>query len=639
MIMNLLKWISDKFTHTNNRLIHTEYELMGAKDKISQIVEDYIEAKDTDYAIMLSGQWGSGKTYYVHNNLSHIIESIQYEDDDNTEENEVKHFKPVYVSLYGVSSADDFYSRVFSAINSWTNNKVVSLIGWGLRHATEYFGITADKKDLKIITNVSQKDVLIFDDFERISSNSILFKEVLGLINTYSENNNLKVIVVCNEDEIPESDYKKYKEKSVRFTYHFEAEVKKVYDVLANNQDKEITTYLKTFKPLIISLFNIGGKKNLRTLKFFIDSMSKIYSLIPTDLKYHDWVVRRLTIALLIYSMEYKRGDNQLEDIKQLKSQYEIDFCFWDNQGVNDKHKDQSYAEKVKERYGSVFIKEMGHYPYLVDYITNGYLDADKLKSTINELENLFEQNEDTPQGKAYQRLLKMTSLEDQEVLSIIKEVLGYVSSNSYNLYQLLNVYSVLLKYDHYHINNFTISEDINDLFIKSMDCVGKDHKYDVRFVYDTPIWDSSNPQSKAYLSYKKLKDYAIAINKSKGEQEHAEVLKQFLSVIESGNIEDLRKYRETPDKIISISDIDWHKIVDVLINGSNQVACELSQCMIFLLPSYSKIRQEDRKVFKDVFVHSLDEYVKYKDFRIRNMYIIELWKHVNRIIKEVQSY
>lgn len=281
----------------------------------------------------------------------------------------------------------------------------------------------------------------------------------------------------------------------------------------------------------------------------------------------------------------------------------------------------------------------MGHYPYLVDYITNGYLDADKLKSTINELENLFEQNEDTPQGKAYQRLLKMTSLEDQEVLSIIKEVLGYVSSNSYNLYQLLNVYSVLLKYDHYHINNFTISEDINDLFIKSMDCVGKDHKYDVRFVYDTPIWDSSNPQSKAYLSYKKLKDYAIAINKSKGEQEHAEVLKQFLSVIESGNIEDLRKYRETPDKIISISDIDWHKIVDVLINGSNQVACELSQCMIFLLPSYSKIRQEDRKVFKDVFVHSLDEYVKYKDFRIRNMYLIELWKHVNRIIKEVQSY
>lgn len=191
--------------------------------------------------------------------------------------------------------------------------------------------------------------------------------------------------------------------------------------------------------------------------------MSKIYSLIPTDLKYHDWVVRRLTIALLIYSMEYKRGDNQLEDIKQLKSQYEIDFGFWDNQGVNDKHKDQSYAEKVKERYGSVFIKEMGHYPYLVDYITNGYLDADKLKSTINELENLFEQNEDTPQGKAYQRLLKMTSLEDQEVLSIIKEVLGYVSSNSYNLYQLLNVYSVLLKYDHYHINNFTISEDIND--------------------------------------------------------------------------------------------------------------------------------------------------------------------------------
>ena len=40
--------------------------------EIDNIIKDYVNAKDTDYAIMIDGEWGSGKSWYWNNVLTEI---------------------------------------------------------------------------------------------------------------------------------------------------------------------------------------------------------------------------------------------------------------------------------------------------------------------------------------------------------------------------------------------------------------------------------------------------------------------------------------------------------------------------------------------------------------------------------------
>ncbi len=46
------------------------------EDLIESIL-DYIRADYTDYAIMLNGEWGSGKTYFWDHKIKPKIESMQ----------------------------------------------------------------------------------------------------------------------------------------------------------------------------------------------------------------------------------------------------------------------------------------------------------------------------------------------------------------------------------------------------------------------------------------------------------------------------------------------------------------------------------------------------------------------------------
>ena len=49
--------------------------------------------------------------------------------------------------------------------------------------------VDISKGDVANINHISDNTVLVFDDLERICSDKIRVKEVLGLINEYSEHN------------------------------------------------------------------------------------------------------------------------------------------------------------------------------------------------------------------------------------------------------------------------------------------------------------------------------------------------------------------------------------------------------------------------------------------------------------------
>lgn len=68
-------------------------KVLTMNDNIAKFLDDYMKNADPLYAVMLTGRWGCGKTFFVNKWLK-ILEMV-----DNDRE-EVIYLKPIYVSVY-----------------------------------------------------------------------------------------------------------------------------------------------------------------------------------------------------------------------------------------------------------------------------------------------------------------------------------------------------------------------------------------------------------------------------------------------------------------------------------------------------------------------------------------------------------
>ena len=73
------------------------------EDLVESIL-DYIRAEYTDYAIMINGEWGSGKTYFWNHKIKPKIEAMQVNG---------KKLTPIYMSLYGISNLEEISKKIF----------------------------------------------------------------------------------------------------------------------------------------------------------------------------------------------------------------------------------------------------------------------------------------------------------------------------------------------------------------------------------------------------------------------------------------------------------------------------------------------------------------------------------------------
>lgn len=620
--------------------------------EIDKIISDYLNAENTDYAIMINGNWGCGKTYYLNNDFKKVVEGIvapksilnkatqkvrHFLGKNKQVQDEGVHYKPAYISLYGLSSAEDFYQRVFLGVNGWANNGVIRFLGFGASKAIEYIGASTSGKDAKVVTYIDTNRVLVFDDLERICEDKISIKEVLGLINSYSEHNKRKVVIVCNEivfigDDVNEekvNDYKKYKEKSVRFTYNYQSDVAVVFDKVVNRvKDDSYKQYLITNKSRLLYVFDKGGNNNLRTLIFFIDSFKQIYDEV-IDVEYEENVLYNLMVTMFLYTMEYKVGV-AADELKSLNpANYTIDASFWDFQksDKNDKQEEQrDYQTEFNERYSELteyFINN----DVFIDYILDGYLDTKELKKEIRNVDETIGRRIMKPEGVAFQQLRNYSSLEDDQVLPTIEKLLGYVDEDKYNIYDLMYVFSELVKCDYWHFGGFNLSDEIKNRIIKSMNRQKLQHVYTPMFEMKIPMWNSDD-NSNEYQVYQEMKIHAMKLNLEAKTRDNIKDANAFMDAAVMGNVKALSEFRLNPEKTISTSCFDWKKIWEMIDKGSNPLACELCNCVIFLT-SIGHLQQDDARKIRNEFRPLLENYKAKDDHRIRAMYIEELKKHI----------
>ena len=494
-------------------------------EKLNEIVIDYLKVKDTDYALMINGKWGCGKTYYLEHDFKHFVEQKECPFASCTP-NSIKerlkriwkhhsdkyNFKTAFISLYGVSSPEDFYYRVFLGINSWAKTKVFTLIGFAGAKVAKYFNINISKEDISKINIISSNTILVFDDLERICSDKISVKEILGLINEYSEHNHYKVIIACNEEIYKNNEeYRKYKEKTIRYTCNFVADVESVFDTIVETYgDENFRKYVEQNKSFILKIFEIGGDKNLRTLKFYLDSMSNLYSNV-SEVKYKENILRTLLVSTMIYATEYKKGKEK-EDLEELKDRYEI--LFGSNVDLQTTKKDEmepTYFQTISKAYGSLYQQEMIKLPFVIIYLITGYLDRDALGHWVNERNEELLDVESKPEYELYNELSSFETVDDDNLVGQINLLIDYVKEGKYKVLDLMNIYAVLLKYHDIGIEGFTLTEEIEKIFINAIDRKYKGEEKDLlRKEYKIPSWHDSEKYRDCFKKYEELRKHLL---------------------------------------------------------------------------------------------------------------------------------
>jgi hypothetical protein len=639
-------------------------------EELNQIVRDYLEAQNTDYAIMINGDWGSGKSYYIKHDFFRVVTNVDYKQklsetesmrakatevstkvhkdqrsSDHLTKYDAKKYYPFYVSLYGISSIEDFNRKVADGVHDW--------IGKGIDVAKSF---VKDKIGLNLPFSlgvyIPHNAVLVFDDLERICSDKITPVEVLGLINSYAEHHNKKVIIVCNESEFSKhmtednhnsngvTDFCKYKEKTIRFAYTFKPDISSVYDTFAKEQQDEYAEYLAKNKEYILGLFNIGGKQNLRTLKFFVDIYYKIFTASQrVDLeKYVDLVLKKLVTTTLIYVMEYKQGI-QKQDLLRLQVQSNFRTAEWleriadkTSKSGDQKNKTSAYdVNAVQKKYGEIF-NDLVHTPWIIEYIMTGAMNEKDVEDFATLQINTEKREEGSPAVQELYKLKKHIALEDDEVESVYQNVLKYIKEDQYTMYEMLDAYHIFVKYVINGIKGIKLPKQLDIQFKQALSRVTKNHTYDPMFERSAIQWDQSAMKYKEVKRYYELRNYAKELNERANMHEYKNELEQFLQVVETRvDVDAIEKYRTKDNSnLLSLRGLDWSRFYNALMTVPNPMACTVIICAeSLLLKDYSTWSNEEYQKLK-AFNEKLKEHMKEGDGRIRGMYMKEMIVTIN---------
>lgn len=192
--------------------------------EIKEEVIRYIDDKNYNYALLIDGEWGSGKTYFITHDIKSVIENHEQEGENRT-------FK--YISLYGIKSTDEMEESIFWSIldenifkfkdkiegkisSSMANREKTSKVNPVLTTTKKIIGTAIQKLELgyksyEYIQDFIRLDryIFIFDDVER---SECQINDLMGYINGLVEHENVKVILVANEKEIGRYERNEFKE-------------------------------------------------------------------------------------------------------------------------------------------------------------------------------------------------------------------------------------------------------------------------------------------------------------------------------------------------------------------------------------------------------------------------------------------
>jgi len=483
------------------------------EDLVESIL-DYVRADYTDYAIMINGEWGSGKTYFWNNQVKRKIESLNLNG---------KKYTTIYMSLYGISNLEDISKKIFIETTQLMDKNLKKYMETHDQVAipeyaktglemSNFFGVSKndDKVDYAKFFATDDK-VLCFDDLERANVDVI---DILGYINNFVEHDHIKTILICNEKELSTklkssnlemktfiatyildkenglldsdkpmvekirekieyvfdkaNDYERIKEKLIGETFDYAPKFNYIIDGLlmryGNNPD--LMKFLREHTNLITATFVKSGTRNLRILKHALNDFSKVYEAVN---KYYPNTKLRVLQTMLIFtiavSFEIKAGKITKDKFITIDSNEEYKAILVSSRVLMDNR--QFYIKEFDNNYYFNFKSDYRFFKFIEVYVRTRIFEMRTFKKDMENIINTI----DTEKLPGYKRLLteEYWKISDDKFPEIIEEVIGNIKSGDLKLIEIVKLFGYFSYFSKRNLINYNM-EDIKDMFLESMD-------------------------------------------------------------------------------------------------------------------------------------------------------------------------
>ena len=303
-------------------------------NELNRYIQHYVEKDRTKSAIMLTGEWGIGKSFYIQQNLTAFLKEKQID--------------CVILSLYGLKTIEEVSKSIYCELRLkklQINNEVIAagklIAKTCIKGLISHAGINLESFSQEVQELYNSIDLsgklIILEDIER---SQIDILDLLGYVNSLVEQDGVKVLLVANELEIlrydeieypqpkneqdflwPEEEsrtskrptektlkYFAIKEKTISDTIQFEGNFESaVPQIIKSYHNRLLDKFTeKSFVKQICEIMEECNSCNLRSFMFACQKSADIFEQIKGD--YKDDFIQCIFFGVLYFSLQLKAG-------------------------------------------------------------------------------------------------------------------------------------------------------------------------------------------------------------------------------------------------------------------------------------------------------------------------------------------
>lgn len=501
-------------------------------EELIECICDYVRKPYTDYAVMLNGEWGSGKTYFWNHKLRSRLEAIKTIHGKN--------YKTIYMSLYGINSLEEISKKIFIETNPMINktlkkfvdsregNMIPEYVKTGLDMANLYgtTSFNSDRIDYSKLFAIDDK-ILCFDDLERANVDVI---DILGYINNFVEHDGIKTILICNEKELATkfknhnmefktmiasyildkegklstkekmsssqtsmetvqekplanlledkiadifdraNDYERIKEKLIGETFEYVPEYSYILSgmIMKYSYNQALSDFYKMNTSTIIAAFRQSNTRNLRILKHALNDFEKIFNEVNKEYPYIEKSILKTMLTFTIAVSFEIKAGNISKE--KLKSVKNNDdyISFIFTSQILNEH-NQFYLREFDNRYFMNTTNKFKFFKFIEVYIRTRFFDEKIFKEDMYEAIKALDEKVDVSKMK-YTALLNgdYWKLSDFEFDLLWKQVMEEVREGKVEFQEHVKLFAVFQYLISIHLIDVTIP-DLKQSFIMGM--------------------------------------------------------------------------------------------------------------------------------------------------------------------------
>ena len=406
---------------------------------INEFLDYYLNLNEPQYAVLLSGKWGSGKTFFINQ----VTEKYQ------NSKNIVK------VSLFGLKSKEDIHKKVLLKLFNIDDTHDVSvtakLVGQVLKKFT---GINLSDMPMgwALKQEGNQNAIFIFDDLERAG---IELLELHGYINELTETHKQKVILLADEDKLNEDEkYILFKEKTIGKTFGIEQDFETAFKAFTDEL-KNAKEILSSNQSIIKAVFDTANYQNLRSLRQTILDFDHLLEKFEQKFKDHSELMSEIIQIFFAFSIEIKNGKFDIQMLKDMITRH-VDRM------LNEEKSDDELTliENIFQKYSFLSYELILANESWIDLFTVGILNSERISHDLKRSRYFLEE-----QREEWIKLYHWYDLEDKQFSATLSDVLSKLQKNEYLQAEIfMHIVGILLDLSNERFYGKSTQEIVDDM-------------------------------------------------------------------------------------------------------------------------------------------------------------------------------